>query len=154
MRGLWRRDFASQTAGHAGSRAVHRLPAKGGTTAAGDGCAAWRNRNFPGAIVIDLAELLFRGLSALAAGIAVWCALYVARRAARWRESDEAKALTLRLGVVENELFGLRVRLEGMPTKADFEGVKSDLRAVSRELDKVDGGVTRIEQYLLERGAK
>ena len=90
--------------------------------------------------------------SLVAAVIAVICALYVAARAGKWRETDEAKNLIGRLGTVESKITTLEVRLDAMPTKADLSALQSDVRAISREVGKVEDGVNRIEDWLVQRG--
>lgn len=126
-------------------------------------------------------SVIFRGVSALSAAIAVLCAVYVAWRASSWRNNDAEKAREQRLAGVENECSGIKQRLSGMPsksdvdivqgrigkvekecsnlktrlesvaTKADLEALKSDVRAVFREVSSVDAGVIRIEQFLMEK---
>jgi hypothetical protein len=97
-------------------------------------------------------ELLFRGLSAGSALIAVACAVYVANRASSWRNSDEAKALQQRVTEIERDCSNIKVRLDQVPTKADLEGLKSDVRALGRDVGKVEAGIDRIEEFLRERG--
>lgn len=99
-------------------------------------------------------EILLRVVSAGSALIAVICAVYVARRASNWRESDEAKALERRVTEVERDLSNIAVRLDTVPTREDLAALKSEVRALSREVGKVDDGVSRIEIFLIERGAK
>ena len=115
--------------------------------------------------------LILQAMIALLTLVNVGCAVYVARRTLRWRESDEAKAFVLRvqaieakvggiderglstrLGEVEDKVIAIEARLESMATKADVDSLKSDVRHMSRELEKIDSGVTRIESWLMERG--
>jgi hypothetical protein len=102
----------------------------------------------------SLLELLFRGLSAGSALIAVICAVYVANRASGWRNSDEAKTMERRVTDIEKDCSNIKTRLDGMPSKGDFEGLKSDVRALGRDVEKVDAGVSRIESFLIEKGSK
>ena len=90
--------------------------------------------------------------SVLSGLVGIACAIYVAVRTGRWRESDEAKELGTRIETVEQKVIRIEERLSAMPTKADLEGLKSDVRAIGREVGKVDDSVTRIESWLMERG--
>jgi hypothetical protein len=100
-----------------------------------------------------MSSYLLQVLSVAAAWVSLGCAIWIAVRAARWRNSDEAKTLSLRLTAAETEIVGIKVRVDSMPTKSDVEGVRSDLRAMAREIGKVDDAVVRIEQFLLSRPA-
>ena len=102
----------------------------------------------------SMLELLFRGLSAGSALIAVVCAVYVANRASGWRNSDEAKQMEKRVTEIERDCSNIKVRLDQVPTKEDLSALKSEVRALGREVGKVDDGVSRIESFLIERGAK
>jgi hypothetical protein len=100
--------------------------------------------------------------------IACLCAIWVARRAGDWRQSDEAKTLVGRVDVLETkvasidgklkelptqaQIAGINERINGLATKAEVAGIQSDVRSLVRELGKVDGGVTRIEAFLMEHG--
>lgn len=101
-----------------------------------------------------MSSYLLQILSVIAAFFSLGCAVFVALRAGRWRQSDEVKAILDRVASVETDVGGLKVRIQDMPTKADFEGLKSDMRAVGREVSKVDDAVVRIESYLLGRAVK
>lgn len=96
-------------------------------------------------------ELALRFVSALAALISVMCAVYVAYRAGMWRKSDNSRELQGRIGTLENRLGGMEQRLADVPTRADFERVSSDVRAMTRELNKIDDSVVRIESWLMGR---
>ncbi|MFN3371009.1 MAG: DUF2730 family protein [Sphingomonadaceae bacterium] len=96
-------------------------------------------------------ELGLRFISTLAALISVMCAVYVAWRAGMWRNSDTSKELQARIGTLESRLGGVELRLSDVPTRADFERVSSDVRAMTRELNKIDDSVVRIEGWLMGR---
>ena len=100
----------------------------------------------------SLLELLFRGLSAGSALIAVVCAVYVANRASGWRNSDEAQRMERRVTEIERDCSNIKIRLDQVPTTADLEGLKGDVRALVRDVGKVEAGIDRIEEFLRERG--
>ena len=74
----------------------------------------------------------------------------VARRTGRWRDDDDAKELVDRVGQVENRLVKVEASLDGLATKADLEGLRSDVRALVRETKATEAGVNRSEQWLIE----
>lgn len=90
--------------------------------------------------------------SVLSGVVGISCAIYVAVRTGRWRESDEAKSMINRITAVEQKVATVETRLMNMPTLADLEGLKSEVRSIAREVGKVDDSVTRIETWLMERG--
>lgn len=88
--------------------------------------------------------------------------VYVAWRAGKWRDSDEARALHQRVERTERRLDQHELKLKDLPTKADFEalrgevrsvesGVRAELRGVEKQLDGVDQGIQRVEGFLMER---
>lgn len=101
---------------------------------------------------IVILELAFRGISALSAFIAVFCALYVAWRAGNWRNSDERKAMFSRLSAIENDVLAMKTRFEQVATRSDVEALKSQVTALDRNISKLDSAVDRIEAFLMERG--
>jgi polyhydroxyalkanoate synthesis regulator phasin len=100
--------------------------------------------------------------------IACACAIWVARRAGDWRQSDEAKKLVGRVDVLETkvtaveskvkelptqaQIAGINERINGLATKAEMAAIQSDVRSLVREVGKIDSGVTRIESFLMEHG--
>lgn len=98
------------------------------------------------------ASLALHAISVLSGIVALLCAIYVAQRASRWRDSDDVKLLLGRVGTVEGKVNTIEARLENMATKTDVAAVQSDVRAIGREVGKVDDSVTRIETWLMERG--
>lgn len=100
-----------------------------------------------------MTPLFYLQLASVLSGlVGIACAIYVAMRTGKWRESDEAKGLSTRIETVEQKVIRIETRLGEMPTKADMEGLKSEVRAIGREVGKVDDSVTRIESWLMERG--
>lgn len=108
------------------------------------------------------------------------CAVFVAWRASRWRESDEAKAITGRIDVVEklttkheSKLTGMPAQVDEMdtavtkltgrvdaieheiqklPTKADIRGLEEEVKGLAREQGLTRAGVDRIENHFIQRG--
>lgn len=102
-------------------------------------------------MILEFLHLLFRAASAFGGLLAVCVAVWVARRSGNWRDSDERKSDQRRIASIEADLVGIKFRLEAVPTKADIEILKSDLRAVDRSVGKVEAGLDRIEQFLMEK---
>ncbi|WEK38667.1 MAG: hypothetical protein P0Y50_08885 [Candidatus Brevundimonas colombiensis] len=93
--------------------------------------------------------LLSAGLSAI--NVVLLLATY--RRAAQWRESDDAKAILARLTLVENDITGFKARFENVATKADVARLTAEVNGLEQLVKNTDAGVIRIEQLLM-RGAK
>ncbi|MBS3962172.1 MAG: DUF2730 family protein [Sandarakinorhabdus sp.] len=96
--------------------------------------------------------LALQAISVLSGIVALLCAIYVAQRANKWRDSDDNKLLQRKVGIMEGKVNIIESRLEHMATKTDVAAVQSDVRAIVREVGKVDDSVTRIETWLMERG--
>ena len=75
------------------------------------------------------------------------------RRAAQWRESEDAKAILTRLTLVENDITGFKARFENVATKADVARLTAEVNGLEQLVKNTDAGVIRIE-HLLMRGAK
>lgn len=99
-------------------------------------------------------EVSARWVSASAAVISVICTVLVMRRTDADKSSAALTKLSDRMTKAELDLSNIQVRLDGMPSKGDFEGLKSDVRALGRDVEKVDAGVSRIESFLIEKGSK
>lgn len=95
-------------------------------------------------------------VSMACAVVACGCAVYVAWRAGHWRNADrvlaDAKHLNATVADHGRRLLLVEAKLEDLPTSKDVEAIRSDVRAIKREIDKVDAGVTRIEGYLMAGG--
>jgi hypothetical protein len=89
--------------------------------------------------------------------ISVALAIFVAWRNRAWRDIDarvkSAEKMEGRVDNLETEVVALAAQMQGVPRLSDFEALKSDLRAFARDIHKVEAGVKRIEDFLLE-GAK
>lgn len=121
---------------------------------------------------MDVQIIVPIGCSVMSAG----CAVFVAWRASRWRESDEAKAIALRLDAVEKaaekardlprlvdeqdtaitKLVGRVSTIEHditeLPTKADIRGLDEQLKGLAREQGLTHASVSRIENLFIQRG--
>ena len=77
------------------------------------------------------------------------------RRAERWKESDDAKELIRRVGAVENDVQGVKARMENVATKADVARLTAEIsgfeRHMTQQFQGVDQGVQRIESYLINK---
>ena len=77
------------------------------------------------------------------------------RRAERWKESDDAKELIRRVGAVENDVQGVKARMENIATKADVARLTAEISGLEKHMTQqfqgVDSGVQRIESYLINR---
>ncbi len=109
----------------------------------------------------ELLPYLAFGVSVLACGIA----LYVAVRAGRWRDSDDAKAIDnrinalattvggaatgLALGAVATRVTALEAGMQHVATKADIAGLKAEVKGLESTISSVDAGVSRIEDHLM-----
>ncbi|NBB17031.1 hypothetical protein GVN21_16820 [Caulobacter sp. SLTY] len=98
--------------------------------------------------------------------IACGLSLYVVIRAGRWRDSDDAKALDLRLTTIAStanaaapgaaltavatRVTTLEKGMESVATKADIAKLTAEVRGVEKTIENVDKGVTRIEDHLME----
>jgi phage shock protein A len=106
---------------------------------------------------------------------------YVAWRAGVWRGADKSSAATKemetrvssmeqrvsnleqeaiamdvkempeRVSRLERSVVSIETRLDNMPTRADVEGMRSELRALDRGQNRVEGLVNQIHTYLLEK---
>ncbi len=91
--------------------------------------------------------------SAACAVASTICAVAVARRAQRWRDTDEAQGLLKRIDDAESRLDKLEVKTNELATKADIRGLKSEIDGVCKQIDQqVVPGLNRIEDYFLKLG--
>lgn len=86
-------------------------------------------------------------ISAVACMVAVW----VAVRAGRWKESDDAKVLLARISQLEGRVDNHATRFDGLATKADAARLSQQLVAVDHNITTLERGVERIEAYLMEK---
>lgn len=97
-------------------------------------------------------EVTARWVSAGAAVISVACAILVMRRSDAEKSAGAINKLGDRVTEIERDCSNIKIRLDQVPTKADLEGLKSDVRALGRDVGKVEAGIDRIEEFLRERG--
>ncbi|MGH7027362.1 DUF2730 family protein [Brevundimonas sp.] len=94
-------------------------------------------------------------VTAFCAVASAGCAVLVARRAQRWRDTDEAQKLMDRIDEAESRLDRVDGRLADVPNKADLATVRGEIHAVARTVDQqVVPGLQRIEGYFLEAGVR
>lgn len=98
------------------------------------------------------------------------------RRAAAWKEGEEAQALIRRIGACESDvtvlkgkdaghdglanrlaaaegvITGLGTRMENVATKADVARLTAEFVGIERHIKSVEGGVERIEGFLMNSG--
>lgn len=92
-------------------------------------------------------------VSATCAIIACICAVIVARRAQRWRDTDEAQKLIDRIDEAESRLDKLETTTKELATKADIRALKAEVDGVCRQIDQqVIPGLRRIEDFFLAQG--
>lgn len=81
--------------------------------------------------------------------IATLCALVVAVRSGRWRETDEAVALIKRIDTAEGRLDRIETAINSLPSKEDLAVVRGEVHATRDLLNVVRSGVERIEGYMM-----
>jgi hypothetical protein len=108
---------------------------------------------------LTLAEII----GSAAAVVSAICAALTFWQANRWRNSDEAKAITKsiadhgeRLAVLENETKELATKGDIDALRAEIGGIESTMNAkidgVAGQIKVVAGAVGRIEDYFLRKG--
>lgn len=95
-------------------------------------------------IDLTLVAIFASALSAIFAGLTF-------RRAGDWRRSDVGKETEAKLSDHGRRLTVLETKMAEIPTKADIASIKAELDGVQDELKLARGGITRIEDFLLER---
>ncbi|WP_194745735.1 DUF2730 family protein [Thermaurantiacus tibetensis] len=102
---------------------------------------------------MTLDPLVMQLVSMACAVVACGCAVYVAWRAGQWRRADQAiadaRAVTARVADHEQRLVLVEAKLADLPTARDIEQLRSDLRALGREISKAERGIERIEGFLM-----
>lgn len=103
---------------------------------------------------MSLAEILVffsTGCALASAG----CAVFVALRAQKWRDSDDAKALLERVDEVEDRLSRLETRASDLPTRADIARLEGEIDGLTKLVERtVVPGLTRMEGYFLQLGVE
>lgn len=88
-------------------------------------------------------------LAIAAAGLAVSCATFV--RNGRWKDTEAAQALLSRVDDCENRLTDAEATQRHAATKAELAEVKSELHGLTRQADRLEAGIARIESHLMSR---
>lgn len=83
------------------------------------------------------------------AAMSAACAVFVAMRAGKWRETDEAKALIKRVGEVETRVKACEIHMEDLPTRADIAKLQGELHAVREIGTRTERAVERIEGFMM-----
>jgi hypothetical protein len=96
----------------------------------------------------------FQIITMLAALASAACTFFVAWRAGRWRETEEAKALLKRMGEAENRISACEIRMEDLPTQADIARLESEIKGVGTQVGAANAGIDRLEGYFLQRGVQ
>lgn len=89
--------------------------------------------------------------------ISCGCALFVAVRAGRWRETDDARAVLARLTAAEKEIEVLKIRQNDVPSKADVATLRGEVHALAEKVGAtgeavrgVASGIDRIETFWMQ----
>lgn len=87
--------------------------------------------------------------------VAAGCAVAVARRAQRWRDTDEAVALLGRIDEVEDRMTQVEGQTKNLATKEDLAAARGEIHAVATTVNtQVVPGLSRIEGYFLQEGVR
>lgn len=95
---------------------------------------------------VTVMQVLTLGLSALSVG----CALFVILRSGKWRETDEAKALILKVEGHGTRLSVLEAEVQDLPTKQDLARVEGRVATVEQIGVRTERAVERIESHLMK----
>lgn len=123
------------------------------------------------------AEIML-GVSLALSAINVGLMIASFRRAAAWKEGEEAQALIRRLGACEGDvqalqrdsggiaalsarvgtaegaILGLGARMENVATKADVTRLTAEVNGIERHIKSVESGVERIEGFLMNSAGR
>jgi hypothetical protein len=77
--------------------------------------------------------------------------LFVALRAGKWRESDDAKSLIGRVSGLETRITVLETEMKDLPTKEDVARLEGKIQGVCDIGQRTEKAVDRIESYMMER---
>lgn len=103
---------------------------------------------------MTLAETL-QFVSAACAIVACLTAVIVARRAQRWRDTDEAKGLIERVDECESRLDQLETATRNLVTKEDLARVEGEVKGLCKQIDdQVVPGLNRIEGFFIAAGVE
>lgn len=85
----------------------------------------------------------------ICAVVSAACAVYVTVRQARWRETDDARAIAGRITALTTRMEKVETRQEGMPTKADLATLSGDIQLVKQLIERAERGIDRIENFMM-----
>ena len=102
-------------------------------------------------------------ISPICAVLSAGCALFVAVRGGRWRESDDQKkaredhldrtdSCESRLDKLEPRVASIEESVKALPTKADIARLEGMVEAVDRTCEAALEGVKRIESFMMKGG--
>lgn len=87
--------------------------------------------------------------------IACITAVVVARRAQRWRDTDEAQRLIERVDEAESRLDKLESVTNNLVTKSDLARVEGEVKGLCKQIDdQVVPGLNRIESFFIAAGVE
>lgn len=89
-----------------------------------------------------------------AALVSAACAVFVAWRGGRWRETEEAQALLKRMSDAESRISACEIRIEDLPTRADIARLEAEIKGVGQQVGAANAGIDRLEGYFLQRGVQ
>lgn len=85
------------------------------------------------------------------------CAVFVAYRGQRWRETDDARALLGRVSDLESRVQAVEIRQEDLPTQADVEKLRGEVHALATQVTATGeqvkaaaAGINRIEGHFIQ----
>jgi hypothetical protein len=113
--------------------------------------------------VSNLFEIVIAAGSLVCAVCSVACAIWVANRDGKWRDTEEAKAIIARIDGAEDRLSRLETKMADLATKGDvntlraeFHGlenvIKSEVSATRGAIDDMKEGVGEIRRWIMQEG--
>ncbi len=97
-------------------------------------------------------QLLFTGLACLAAIVAAGCAVWNTSRTARWRDTDEGRAVTGKIEALSGRVGIIEAAQKTMPTQASVAALTADVQSVKGSVKDVQRGIDRIEGHFIKKG--
>jgi hypothetical protein len=88
----------------------------------------------------------------ICAVISTGCAVFVAFRTGRWRETDDAKVIAARFQKIEGRLDIIETKQLELPSKADLAKLEGSINLVKELVERSERGIDRIESYMLNHG--
>lgn len=75
-------------------------------------------------------------------------------RAGDWEKTKAGEAVKAKHSALESRVTVIETKIADLPTKADIARLTAEVDAVQDSVKLVQGGVTRIEDFLLEQTRK